>query len=110
MIEKSTMDTGEVLESLTGYEELEIEQRFGAMPDVLLTTKSTTGLRALAAVVIARDLEAQDVKDPKAKAYRHVMGLTLAQVTDFFPDEEEEPALDGDEPVTPAGEDDSSAD
>ncbi|NYD43931.1 hypothetical protein [Nocardioides panaciterrulae] len=108
MIEKSTMGTSEVLESLTGYDEQEIEARFGAMPDVLLTTKPSTGLRALAMVVVGRDLDAQEIKDAKGKAYRHVMGLTLAQVSDFFPDDVEE--VDPDEPETPAGEGDSSAD
>lgn len=107
MITKSTMDSGELMESMTGYEEQTIEERFGAMPDVLIATKWTTGLRALAMIVIVRGLKADDVKDPQGKAYKRVMEMTFKEVTDFFPQEADEPVPD--EPVTPVGEDDSSA-
>ena len=102
MIDKTSMDVSEVVETLTGYEERNIEQRFGAIIGDLLEERPTSGLRALVMVLVARDLVAQDVKNPQGKAFEHVMGMTLKQVDDFFP-EYVEPEVDPEQPETEAG-------
>lgn len=108
MITKTTLTIDDMVESLTGHEENDIEGRFGFDPTTLLETKATMGLRALVYVLAKRDLTEQDVKDPGGKAYKHAMDFTLKQVGDFFPDEVEEPVPS--EPVTPAGKGDSQPD
>lgn len=108
MITKSPIGYEEATESLTGYEELDVERRFGYDPSTLLETKPIMGMRALAYVLVVRDLKAEDVKDPEGKAYKHVMGMSLKQASEFWPDVVEDPTPET--PVTPAGEDDSSAD
>lgn len=106
MIETSPMSVEEAVETLTGFEEQEIAKRFGAEVGELLDTSPTTGMRAIATVVIARDLTDHGAKDPKNEAYQHVMGMPLKQLADFFPDAPYEPLPD--EPKTPAGEDGGS--
>lgn len=102
----STLGVDELVETLTGYEEQEIEGRFGATPDLLLATKPVMALRALAMVEVGRALTAQDVKDPKNKAYKQAMTMTLKEVETFFPDEA--PEVDPEQPVTATGEGDGS--
>lgn len=103
MIEKSDLSVEELVETLTGFEEQDIEQNFGAQVDDLLQLKPTMGLRALAIVAVKRALVTQDVKAPGSKAHKHVMEMTLKEVNAFFPGDE--PEVDPEQPVTPAGED-----
>lgn len=98
----------EITGTLTGYEENEIESRFGADVNTLVDLKPIMGIRSLAYIVSVRALRDADVKGPEEKAYKHVMSMTMRQVGDFFPDEE--PDIDPDDPVTAAGEGDDSAD
>ena len=103
MIARTTLTVDEVTDSLTGFEEIAVEQKFGLDPNALLNEKPIRGMRALATVLVARDLRKNDVKDPDGKAYKHVMGMTLKQVGDFFPDADAEPVPD--EPVSESGKD-----
>ena len=101
MITKATDSVSGTRDSLTGYEEVEIEGRFGDDIQVLLETRPIKAGRALAFVVVVRDLRAADVKDPVKKAYEAAMGMTVTELNNFFPDEVDE--LDADQPVTPEG-------
>lgn len=105
---RSDLSISDLLDTLTGYDEQAIEERFGAMPDSLLTTKPMMGGRALVYVVVRRHLAAAGVKDPSGKAFKHAMGMKVSDVEAFFPDEDEE--LELGQPETPAGEGDDSAD
>jgi len=89
--QKPTVD--EVVESLTGYEEDEIEKRFGADINTLLIGKPTRGLRALIFVVKAR-------QDPKT-AYKDAMNLALKELDPFFADDGDEPMPEA--PITESG-------
>ena len=103
MIDKTDLTISELVETLTGFEEQDIEKAFGAQIEDLLEIKPTMGMRALAIVVVKRDLEKQDVKAPGSKAHKHVMDMTLRQVNDFFADDEPD-EVNPEQPVTPAGE------
>lgn len=103
----SSIGVEEMTETLTGYEENDIERRFGSDVATLLE-KGIPGLRALTYIAFKRDLIAGDVKDPDTKAYKQVMEMPLKAVGEFWPDEDQEPVPD--EPVTPMGEGDNSAD
>lgn len=107
MITSSSISIEEAVETLTGYEEQEIEKRFGAQFDDLLEVKPITGMRAVAAVMIARDLKAQGASDPQGQAYAHVMEMTLRQASEFWSVEDEPEAMP-DEPDTESGKDDST--
>ena len=102
MITKTELSVDEALDTLTGHDEKAIEERFGFPYEVLLARKPTTALRAVMFAVIARDLKAQDVKNPLSKAYIHVMDQTVKQVTEFFPEPVED---DIEHPVTESGKD-----
>lgn len=110
----SPIGLNEAVESLTGYEEQEIADRFGSQIEGLLEHRPTVGMRAVAYVLISRDLQAADVKDPKGKAYKQVMEMTMKQAAGFWPDDDE--GDDGSDdlglglPATPAGEGGDSAD
>lgn len=95
----------EAIESLTGYEEVAVHERFGAYPDDLIGINALRGMRALAFVLTARELKRADAKNPDAKAYEQVMAMTLKQVSDFFPDVDDE--VMPEEPVTDTGKGDS---
>lgn len=71
----------EVFESLTGYEEIAVEKRFGAGVETLADGKPLRLLRALAFVQIKR--EGSD----DAKAYDAAMNLTLAEAQNRFEDD-----------------------
>lgn len=92
----------EMLESLTGFDELAIEKAFDADWQTLVTQKQTMFLRALIFIQFRRDGKSD--KDAKAA----VMGLTLGACNDFFSDEEL-PDLDPDQPDSESGKDDADA-
>jgi hypothetical protein len=86
MITKTDITLEKVVETLTGFEEDRILERFGAEVEDLLEERPRAGMRALAAVVVARGLGEQ--ADAAEVAHQHVMGLTLKQISEFFPKEE----------------------
>ena len=117
MLTISPIGVQEAVETLTGFEEQEIDRRFGDQVGNLLEFKPVTGMRAVAFVLVARDLKAQDVKAYNDKAYQHVMEMTMKQAADFWPDrdDDEDDGSDTAEeraelglPVTPAGEGEGS--
>lgn len=106
MINTSPIGLEEAVEGLTGYEEQDIELRFGGTVEGLLESRPTAAMRAVAYVLVARDLDGDEVKDAKTKAYKHVMSMTMKQALEFFPDTPAEP--NPDQPETPAGEGEGS--
>lgn len=98
----SELPLSDVLNSCTGFEELAVEQRFGADPYTLLGTNVVKCMRAAAFVVHKRT--GKNDRD----AYKAAMDLTSKDLDDFFPDDEDEPMPE--EPVTDLGKDDSATD
>lgn len=82
-MEAQTITADEMIESLTGFEEIAIEKAFGAHLFALAEQNQTMMLRSLVFVDIKRG-GAND-KDAKAEA----MGLTLKQVQGRFADAED---------------------
>lgn len=89
----------EMLESLTGYEEIAIREAFGASISDLLEAAYTTAGRAM--VLVDAQRKGQSAKDAKKTA----LSMTIKQVNDFFAADEEE--VFEHEPVTEQGKDDS---
>jgi hypothetical protein len=85
--------------SLNGFDEIAIAKAFGDEVSALGSKRPMTFLRALIFVALRRD----GSKD--AEAYQAAMGLTLREVTEFFPDQE--PEVFPDEPVTEQGKGDA---
>lgn len=94
----------EVLDSLTGYDEQAIEQRFGGDINTLLRTNATKASRSLVYILLKRENEAADTQNPDGKAYKKVMGIPMAEITDYFGDDVDE--IDENSPVTESGKDD----
>lgn len=93
-----TFSFDEMLESLTGFEEIGIEEAFGADITALMLTNVTKAQRALVFVVKKREgLKATDAR-------KAVLEMRLGDVQAFFADDE--PEVNEDEPVTAAGKDD----
>lgn len=92
--EPNRYDSGDVANSLTGFDELAIKKAFGAELEQLMETGSTF-LRALAFAVFRH--EGQSDKD----AYAAVMGMRLGDVNAMF-----EPDPADDLPGSEAGKDD----
>ncbi|KAA1424310.1 hypothetical protein [Nocardioides antri] len=93
------MPVDEVIETLTGFEEIAIEKQFGNNWQDLAGDAQTMFLRALVFVLLRRDGK----NDLEAK--QEVMEMTLRECKDRFLDDEEEP--NPDEPVTESGKDDT---
>lgn len=106
MITKTSLSLEEAVESLTGFEELRIRERFGGDIEELLVERSRDGMRAVAAALVTRDLGQQE--DAADAAYQHVMGLSMTALNDFFADDE--PEAMPDEPDTESGKDDFADD
>lgn len=86
----------EVMESMTGFDEIAVAQKFGGEILSLAESRQTAFMRALVFVIKRRE----GLKD--ADAYRAAQELTLKETQEFFAlDDEVMP----DEPVTPAGKD-----
>lgn len=95
------MSADEFMETLTGFDEIAIEKAWGKDVMALAQGSPTTLLRALVFVERRRDgLNDHEAKDA-------VLGMTLREVNERFVDDEDEPMPE--EPVTVAGEGDSSA-
>lgn len=89
---------GEVMDSLTGFDELAIRAQFG---DPVERLGGTMIMRALHMVTLRR-------ADPGLKApdaYSQVMALPLGDVTGLYREDDE---TDPEDPVTPSGEGDST--
>lgn len=93
---KLTQD--EMVDSLTGFEEIAIEKHFDAEVFELSLVKR---LRALVMIQLIREGAA----GPEAK--KNAMTFTQAQVVERFADDEDEDDPESDFPVTPAGKDDA---
>jgi hypothetical protein len=109
MTEENEKDDGtklsmeDITRSLTGYEENEIEERFGHPIGVLLQIALTKSGRALIFVVENRELGGKP-----DKAYHRAMSLTVGEVNDRFLDaDEDEDDVDPDRPDTDQGKGDS---
>jgi hypothetical protein len=107
----STDETNEKLSfsdmvgSLTGYEEVAIEERFGQPVGHLMRAALTKAGRAL----IFIDEQRKGAKAPAA--YKAAMELRLEQVNErFFDDDEDADDFDPDNPDTELGKDGSSSD
>lgn len=108
MITKATQSVSDTRDSLTGYDEVEVEKYFADDIQNLLEDRPIKAGRALAYIVILRGLREDDVKNPSGKAYARVMEMTVSELNEFFPDDPDDPGEDfDDEPVTPEGKDDS---
>jgi hypothetical protein len=98
--DKLTLD--EAVESLTGFDEIAIEKKFGHDITTLLTDHAIRAMRATAFVLKRRE----GLND--ADAYKASMDMTIGQTQDFFADEPDE--LMPEEPSTELGKDDSAPD
>lgn len=87
----------EMLDSLTGYEELAIQSGFDADINTLINTHATFAVRACIAVDLARQ------GSTAAEAKKAAMSLTLTEVNAYFREDVEEPFPE--EPVTESGKD-----
>lgn len=87
----------EMIESLTGFEEIAIKKAFDSDIFNLLNTAPTTAGRAL--VFIDKKRSGLSDKDAKNEA----LEMRLKDVDDYF--EDEEPEVDEEDPVTPSGND-----
>ena len=97
MTDVNKISASEMLQSLTGFEEIAIEKHMGVDPYADGERKPMSVMRAL--VFIARKREG--LKDHEAR--EAAMGMPMGQLSDLFA--EEAPAeLDPENPETPAGE------
>ena len=87
----------EMVESLTGYDELAIEKHFGAPISDLMNSKPTTGIRGL--IFVHKTRENFSAVDAKKQA----MELPMRGAMDYFASDEQEPLPE--EPVTEQGKD-----
>ena len=104
MTEHTQISASEMVQSLTGFEEIAIEKHMGIDPYADGETKPLKVLRALLFVQATRE----GMTAPAAR--EHAMGLAMGAVQDRFVEEEEPEDLDPDEPETEAGKDDSHFD
>jgi hypothetical protein len=73
----------DLIRSMTGFEEIAIERRFGK--DLEKLGESMMSLRAMAFVMVRRENGGDDTA-----AYNTVMGMPLDGITDMFADEPDE--------------------
>lgn len=85
----------EMVDSLTGFDEIAVEQAFGNDVISMLQKNPTMGGRALVFIAKRRD----GMKDPDAR--KAAMEMRLGEVQAYFPDEA--PEVNEDEPVTAVG-------
>lgn len=78
------LTANEMLESLTGYDEIAISRAFGRDPLELAESKPTMLARSLAFVHMTREGQSADV------AKKAAMELSIRQANDYFQDSEEE--------------------
>lgn len=95
-VTKLTQD--EMVDSLTGFEEIAIEKHFDAEIFDLSVVKR---MRAMVMIMLIREGKS----GPEAK--KEAMGFTQAQIVGYFADDEGEDDPESDFPVTVAGKDDA---
>lgn len=93
---ENQMNVAEMVETLTGFEEIAISKRFGSTIEQIGVTSGFTLNRALAFVLRKRDGMNDD------EAYEAVMSMPLKAVTDLFSGEDDD-EIDPEEPETEAG-------
>ena len=108
--EQAKLTAQEVTESLTGWDEIAIEDAFGRTLEEMADEEGHRQImlmRALGAVVVARSKNLEAGSFPKAfkDAYREVMGMRQSQVTGLFAEEPDD--VMPDEPDSESGKDDS---
>lgn len=89
----------DLLDSITGFEEIAITQAFGRYFAVLIDDAT---MLARAGIFVLKRRE-DGVNDAQAK--ESALAMTMGEVNAYFPDGDDE--IDPDEPETPAGEGDS---
>lgn len=95
----------DIIDSLTGYEEDEVRERFGGTIAQLVGVSISKLSRALVYVQRVR------AGDEKPAAYDHAQSLRLADLNELFkPLEDDDDDFDADEPDTEQGKDDSPSD
>lgn len=103
--ERDKISFSDTVASLTGYEEIEIEERFGEPIGQLMNSALSKAGRALIFVAELRG------GAKSADAYKTAMGMRLDAVnTRFFDEDEDEEEDEGDEPVTAEGKDGTPSD
>lgn len=90
----------EMIESLTGYDEIAIEKAFGAPVNELAETNSSAFARSLIFIDVRRGDQPMDDKAAKHFA----LGLRMADVGNYFPAAEDEPVPA--DPTSASGKDD----
>lgn len=98
---KTTATVDEIIDSLTGHDELAIHAAFGKDITELAQVHRTLLLRAAVAIDLSRN---QDEKVPFHKAYKAAMDMRMSEVAEYFPDSEED--VIEDEPESDSGKDD----
>lgn len=96
---QTEMTAEEVFESLNGFEEIAVEKAFRADPTSLAQSgQHIRFIRSLVFIVLKREKQMNDLI-----AKQTVMGMPIAELLEFFTDDEEEskPAVDSssDEPL-----------
>lgn len=106
------MKIGQLIPTLTGYEELGIEQVCGKSLEELIDTGTEEHPRAgrdillgraMGAVIVARQEEI-----PLKAAWAKVLAMPQREMGELFEDEDDEDEVLEDEPTTDAGKDDSA--
>src|SRR5437868_4434641 len=86
---QATLSAGDTFLSLNGYDELAITEAFGTTVSKLRETKEqTTFMRALAFIDMRRKLQGH--QGAHAMALDSAQLLTLQEVMDYFPDDDED--------------------
>jgi hypothetical protein len=114
------LTVGELLDSLTGFEENQIEEKFSMLPGTILT-QGFGGLQRLKRALLFIYRLRKDPKSREERAYQSVMNMTSGELQKWYKpntDPEDDDAEDDDdavdpmtgEPLTETGKDDKPAD
>ena len=105
----SKLTPTEVVDSLTGWEEIAIEQSTGKTVEQLNETHYVRLLRCLAAVLAWREeIAAGDLAAKYQTHYTQAMGKTQGQVGEAFADDDSDDDVMEDDPDSEAGKDEGS--
>jgi hypothetical protein len=103
------LTASEVVDTLTGWEEIAIEQSTGKTLEMMQNPEHPNNvllLRCLAAVLKWREAVAGDLGAKFHASYHEVMGMTQSTVNDMFSGESEDGDILEGEPDSEAGKDD----
>lgn len=105
------MRINEIIPTLTGFEEIGIEQVCGKSLEEIVDIGTREHPKAARDILLARVmgavLVARDEKLTLKAAWDKVLAMPQSELGDLFEDEDEEEEAFEDEPVTDAGKDDS---